>query len=197
MYNYTNGSDIWAQRLTGFINKTNTLFFPSANNGIMTEPCERPENCNGDMVSFKGYLARWFAVSVQLAPFTAPSIMPHLQKSGIAAAQSCVGPSSTSSLQNECGNRWYWNGYDGKSGVGQQLAALSIISANMVQYSKAPLTSGSGGTSKGDPGLNNGANEGMPTIPEIEATTADKAGAAILTIIMVVGTVGGAYWLMI
>ncbi|KAJ4299696.1 hypothetical protein N0V90_004942 [Kalmusia sp. IMI 367209] len=195
MYNYTNGSEIWAQRLTGFINKT-SIFFPSQNNGIMTEPCEGPQNCNGDMVSFKGYLARWFAVSVQLAPFTAPTIMPHLQKSGIAAAQSCVGPSESSSLQYECGNRWYWNGYDGKSGVGQQLAALSIISANMVQHSKAPLTSNSGGTSKGDPTLGTGQDEGIPTLESVVATTADKAGAAILTILMTVATVGGGYWLI-
>jgi mannan endo-1,6-alpha-mannosidase len=195
MYNYTNGSEIWAQRLTGFINKT-SIFFPEQNKGILTEPCEGPQNCNGDMVSFKGYLARWFAVSAQLAPFTAPMVIPHLQKSGIAAAQSCVGPATTSSLSYECGNRWYWDGYDGKSGVGQQLAALSIISANMVQHAKAPMTANSGGTSKGDPGLGTGKNEGIPTLDEGSATAGDKAGAAILTIFMAVSTVGGAYWLI-
>jgi hypothetical protein len=196
MYNYTNGSDLWKQRLTGFINKTD-IFFPGQNKGIMTEPCEGPQNCNGDMVSFKGYLARWFAVSAQLAPYTAEMVMPHLQKSGIAAAQACVGPSSTGGGQYECGNRWYWNGYDGKSGVGQQLAALSIIAANMVTWSKAPVTSHSGGTSKGDPGLGTGEDEGVPTIDYGVATTGDKAGAAILTIFMTVATVGGAYWLVI
>lgn len=196
MYNYTNGAEIWRERLTGFINKT-AIFFPDQNKGIMTEPCEGPQNCNGDMVSFKGYLARWYAVSAQIAPFTAPMVIPHLQKSGIAAAQSCVGPATTSSLPYECGNRWYWDGYDGKSGVGQQLAALSIISANLLQVSKAPLTSGSGGTSEGDPGLGNNEDEGAPTIEIPPATAGDKAGAAILTIFMTVGTVGGAYWLMI
>ncbi|KAL5384564.1 hypothetical protein DPSP01_005361 [Paraphaeosphaeria sporulosa] len=197
MYNYTNGSDIWRERLTGFINKT-AIFFPEQNNGIMTEPCEGPQNCNGDMVSFKGYLARWYAVSAQIAPFTAPMVMPHLQKSGIAAAQSCVGPSATGvGGSYECGNRWYQNGYDGKSGVGQQLAALSIIAANMAPWSKAPLTSHSGGTSEGDPGLGTGEDEGIPKLDYGVATTGDKAGAAILTIFMTVATVGGAYWLVI
>ena len=146
------------------------------------------------MVSFKGYLARWLAVSAQIAPYTAPTVIPLLQKSGIAAAQSCSGPSTTSSLPYECGNRWYWDGYDGKSGVGQQLAALSIISANMLQHARAPLTQGTGGTSKGDPGT--GANEGIPTLSDGVATAGDKAGAAILTIFMTVATVGGAYWLV-
>jgi len=196
MYNYTNGSDVWAQRLTGFINRT-SIFFPEQNNGIMTEPCEGPQNCNGDMVSFKGYLARWFAVSAQLAPYTLPMILPHLQKSGIAAAQACTGTSSTSPLPYECGNRWYMQGSDGKTGVGQQLAALSIISANLVADAPAPLNEHTGGSSKGDPGLGTGEASGIPDPPEIRATAGDKAGAAIVTILMVVLTVGGGYWLII
>ena len=195
MYNYTNGADIWRQRLNGFINKTE-VFFPERNNGIMTEPCEGPQNCNGDMVSFKGYLARWFAVAAQLAPFTAPMVMPHIQKSGVAAAQSCVGPAPTSDLSYECGNRWYWDGYDGKSGVGQQLAALSIIAANMVPFSKAPLTHDSGGTSEGNPSLGTDEGDGIPSFKYPPATAGDKAGGAILTILATVATVGGGFWLV-
>lgn len=67
----------------------------------------------------------------------------------------------------------------------------------MVPFSKAPLTSHSGGTSKGDPGLNTNENEGMPTIEFAPVTAGDKAGAAILTIFMTIATAGGAYWLII
>jgi mannan endo-1,6-alpha-mannosidase len=45
MYNYTNGSDIWATRLNGFINKTNTFFQPKYKS-VMLDLCEIPQKCN-------------------------------------------------------------------------------------------------------------------------------------------------------
>lgn len=195
MYNYTNGSQIWANRLQGFINHTNT-FFQDSYGGVMMDLCEVRQLCDGDQVSFKGYLARWFAVAAQIAPFTAPQLLPHLAKSGIAAAQACVGDSSTSPLKYECGNRWYWDGFDGNSGIGQQLAALSVIAANLITDVQPPYNSKTGGTSQGNPGLGTGGDEELPTYDHYVVTTADKAGAAILTVLAVGMTVGGG-WFMI
>jgi hypothetical protein len=45
MYNYTNGSDVWATRLNGFINKTNTFFQPKYKS-VMLDLCEIPQKCN-------------------------------------------------------------------------------------------------------------------------------------------------------
>lgn len=195
MYNYTNGSQIWRDRLSGFLSHVNT-FFPDQYGNVMMEGCEPKQTCNIDQVSFKAYLARWFAVAVQLAPFTAGQIIPHLQKSAKAAAQTCVGTSTTSSKPYQCGNRWYWQGFDGNGGVGQQLAALSVISANLVTQAPPPYTVGTGGTSQGNPGLGTEGNTKLPTYDRYEATTADKVGASILTILAVAFTVGGGWWMM-
>lgn len=110
----------------------------------MTEICEKTEKCNIDQLSFKAYLARWLAVSAQLAPFTTDRIVPLLQHSASAAAQSCVGGPT----QTMCGSRWWWNGFDGLGGVGQQMSALSVISANLIKEVKPPYTQKDGGTSE-------------------------------------------------
>lgn len=195
MYNYTNGSQIWADRLQGFINHT-SVFFPKDKGGVMVELCEAPQNCNIDMVSFKAYLARWLAVSAQLAPFTAPQILPLLQTSAKAAARTCTGASTTSGGPYLCGNRWYFDSYDGKGGVGQQLSALSVIAANLIEEVKPPYSSRTGGSSKGDPGLGSGGDDELPIYGENAVTTAGKAGAGIITALVLGGTLGGAWWMI-
>ncbi|KAF1953452.1 glycosyl hydrolase family 76 protein [Byssothecium circinans] len=194
MYNYTNGAQIWAERLQGFINRI-PYFIPEGYGSIMLEPCEIPQKCNIDQVSFKAYLARWLAVSAQLAPFTAPQVMPHLQKAGKAAAQTCVSSDGVP-LPYKCGNRWYWKGYDGNGGVGQQLAALSVISSNLITVAQPPKNINTGGNSKGDPGLGTGGSKQLPTTPRPDITAADKAGASILTLLVLGAMFGGSWWLI-
>ncbi|KAF2680509.1 glycoside hydrolase family 76 protein [Lentithecium fluviatile CBS 122367] len=195
MYNYTSGAQHWRDRLQGFINHTDTFFQPKYGQ-VMMELCEIEQKCDVDQVSFKGYLARWYAVAVQLAPFTAPQLVPHLRKSGVAAAQACVGTCKTSSQPYACGNRWYWDGYDGNGGAGQQLAALSVISANLITESGPILRNSTGGTSKGDPGAGNDDNENLPIYDDHAITTGDRAGAVMLTLLLVGNTVLGAWYLL-
>ncbi|KAF2015654.1 glycoside hydrolase family 76 protein [Aaosphaeria arxii CBS 175.79] len=188
MYNYTNGSALWQSRIEGFLNHT-SYFFPDYNSGVMTEVCERNYKCNIDQPSFKAYLARWLAVCAQLAPFTYDRILPLLQHSAVAAAQSC-------DAGNQCGMQWYVKGFDGHGGVGQQMSALSVISANLIGEVKGPYTKDDGGTSKGNPAAGTGDED--PTVrDDRKATTADKAGASIVTILVVVFVVGGGYWLVL
>ncbi|KAF2634503.1 glycosyl hydrolase family 76 protein [Massarina eburnea CBS 473.64] len=194
MYNYTNGSQLWADRLNGFINQSN-YFFPPGYESIMLDPCEISQACNIDQVSFKGYLARWFAVAAQLAPFTAPQILPHLQRSGKAAAQTCVSSDGVAQ-PFKCGNRWYWQGYDGNGGVGQQLAALSVISANLITVAAPPKNVHSGGESQGDPGLGTGGYDELPVKEPPGATKGGRAGASFLTILVVGGVMSGGWWLI-
>jgi hypothetical protein len=190
MYNYTNGSDLWASRLTGFLNHTGQ-FFRSDYNSVMVEICEPNQKCDVDQWSFKAYLSRWLATSAQLAPFTAAQIMPWLQHSATAAAKQCDGGSN----QNQCGSRWYMDTCDGNVGVGQQMSALSIIQSNLILDVKAPYSANTGGTSKGDPSAGTGSNEATGVRPA-EVTTGDKAGAAILTMLVVGSMLGGGWWLL-
>ncbi|KAF2728767.1 glycoside hydrolase family 76 protein [Polyplosphaeria fusca] len=192
MYNYTNGSSLWADRLSGFLNHT-PVFFPKAQNNVMVEvACEITQKCDVDQWSFKAYLSRWLAISAQLAPFTAPQIMPMLQHSATAAAKQCSGGDSGT----QCGSRWFYEQYDGNGGVGQQMSALNVISANMIAHVQPPFNAKNGGSSQGNPAAGTGDDNPPTTVVFEPMGTGDKAGAAILTILVLGTWMGGAWWMV-
>ncbi|EEH22098.2 hypothetical protein PABG_04309 [Paracoccidioides brasiliensis Pb03] len=186
MYKYTNGDKKWEERVRGIL-KGIEIFFQ---NDVMTEvACERNGKCNVDQRSFKAYLSRWMAMTVKVAPFSRPLIMPKLRASAEAAAKQCSGP------DNSCGLRWTKQSeYDGETGVGEQMSALEIIQANLVDNVPGPANEQTG-TSKGDPnaGLKDGRND-LPKLSEI--TMGDKVGAGFMTSIILLGVLGGAWWMM-
>jgi mannan endo-1,6-alpha-mannosidase len=139
LYNYTNGSAIWAERTQGFLNATGNFFSPFGNSSnIMYEPaCETVNTCNNDQFSFKGYLARFMWETSVLAPFTRNTVATRLTASAQAAAIACSGGATSST----CGQKWYVGGYDGKIGVGQQMSALETIQGLLVGNSPPPLRS--------------------------------------------------------
>jgi mannan endo-1,6-alpha-mannosidase len=122
MYNYTNGSSVWLDRVETILNSTYTLFFPSKYGGdIMYElECEVAETCDEDQKSFKAYLARWMAVTGILVPSTAATIQPKLAASAAAAAGQCDGGDSG----RECGMQWWTTTWDGTTGVGQEVSPI-------------------------------------------------------------------------
>jgi mannan endo-1,6-alpha-mannosidase len=60
MCNCTNGLQRWRDRLQDYIDQPHTLFHPKYNQ-IKTKLSETQQKCNFDQISFKAYLARWFA----------------------------------------------------------------------------------------------------------------------------------------
>lgn len=199
MYNYTNGATKWRNALERHLNRTEQ-FFPASNNGIMTEICEAKDLCNTDQESFKTYLARWLGVAIQMAPWTHDTIMPHLQTSAKAAALTCTGASQHGAGNYACGMRWWSNGFDGVQGVAQQMTALNLISVLNVDRVDPPYTSKTGGDSKGNPGLGTGGSVGDDDTSDEDTdpvTAGDKAGASILTILIMVFVFAGAWWLCI
>jgi len=193
MYNYTNGSEIWLDRVNTILNSTFSLFFPSQYGGnIMSEiQCESTMLCDQDQKSFKAYLARWMAVTSLLVPTTADLIIPKLQASAQAAAGQCDGGSTG----RECGMQWYTTTWDGSTGVGQQMAALSVIGSTLNKGILTPKSSETGATSQSDPNAGSTAPTD-PTASRSKITTADKAGAAILTLLGTAVVIGGAVWLV-
>lgn len=195
MYNYTDGSPKWRSAIERHMNKT-AMFFPEYYRGIMYEVCEPKELCNTDQESFKAYLSRWLGLTAKMAPFTHDTIMPWLQTSAKAAAQTCVGASSHGAGNYACGMRWWWDGNDGIMGVGQQMTALNTISVLNVDRVPPPYTSKTGGESKGDPGLGSGSvDDDIPQLHKNPVTAGDRAGASILTILVMAFVFGGAWWL--
>jgi mannan endo-1,6-alpha-mannosidase len=139
LYNYTNGSVLWAERTEGFLSATANFFTPYDNaSNIMYEPaCETVNTCNNDQFSFKGYLSRFMWDTTVLAPFTRNAVTALLTPSARAAAIACSGGAQNTT----CGQKWYVGGYDGKFGVGQQMSALETIQGLLIGGSVPPLHS--------------------------------------------------------
>jgi mannan endo-1,6-alpha-mannosidase len=99
-------------------------------------------------------------------------------------------PRSGGSNGVTCGFKWTDKStYDGTSGVGQQMSALSVIQATLLSSSPALVTNTTGGTSTGDPSAGTAPQSNPAAITP--ATAGDRAGAGFLTAIFVVGVIGG------
>ncbi|VUC30348.1 unnamed protein product [Clonostachys rosea] len=193
MYNFTENKT-WKERLDLLL-QGSKVFFTGDDNNIMEEvACEPVDHCNIDQQSFKAYLSRWLAGITQWVPDTYDFVMPYIRASAVAAAKQCIGGSNG----RMCGLKWSTGKYDGSSGVGQQMAALEVTLACMVKERDPILTSSTGGTSQSDPGAGSediGRNK--PAWADKPVTTADRAGAAILTILVIVSMLAGAVWLFV
>lgn len=76
------------------------------------------------------------------------------------------------------------------------MSALAVIGATQITSDMVPLTANTGGTSKSDPNAGNDA----PHNPEDQfskITTADRAGAAILTILIIGAIIGLSVWIVL
>jgi len=192
MYNYTNGSQIWEQRIQGILTASNVFFSQKVPNVMFEVACEPNGECNVDQRSFKGYLARWMAATIKMAPFTYDLIMPKLQASAQAAAAQCSGGADG----NTCGLQWTQGAkYDGSFGVGEQMSAMEVIQSNLITKVAGPVTNNTGGTSKGNPSAGTGGDNPI-AVEAATITTGDKAGAGFLTVLILVGMVGGAWWMV-
>lgn len=180
--------DMWRERVDGLLNGTDVFFFSDENGSppVMIEiACEGVGLCNLDQQSFKAYLSRWMAATTKWAPWTYDKIKPLLANSAQAAAQQCTGGENG----RMCGLKWANNSgqWDGTSGVGQQMAAMEIVLANMIHESERPVTNTSGGTSTGDPtggGSDIGRTDPQGSILFATLTTGDRVGAVVCTVII-------------
>lgn len=154
--------------------------------------CEPSGNCNIDQQSFKAYLSRWMAATTKVAPWTHDTIMPFISASAQAAAKSCSGGDDGST----CGTKWTTGNWDGAYGVGQQMNALEVIQSNLIDNVMGPVGNKTGGISKGDPAAGTGGDSN-PAAPQAAITTSDRAGAGILTALVLIGLLGGAWWMVI
>jgi len=189
MYNYTNGSTIWKNRVDGLLAGID-IFFP--NNDIMVEvACESNNKCDTDQNSFKGYLARWMAATTKMAPYTYDTVMAKIGPSAKAAAAQCSGGANG----RTCGLKWTTNGvWDGTQGVGQQMAALEVIQSNLISQVTGPVTNSTGGTSQGNSAAGTGNTNSIgPTI----VTEGDRVGAGFLTLFVLSILIGCIWWIVV
>ncbi|KAL4799172.1 glycosyl hydrolase family 76-domain-containing protein [Aspergillus venezuelensis] len=182
MYNFTEGDPRWEERTKGIINGANVFFTEEPKDVLYERACELVNSCKVDQRPFKGFLARWMAASTQLAPFTYDMVMPKLRTSAIAAAKTCTGgPKGTS-----CALKWTEQRYtESPEDVGLQLAALEVIQSTLVTKVEPPVSQEHGGTSEGNPAGGSEPPKPSPASIVREVTTADRAGAGIVTICII------------
>ena len=185
----TTGADqnMWQSRIQGILDASG-VFFNDAS--IMYEvACEPRGNCDVDQRSFKAYLGRWMAATTKVAPWTHGQIFPLLQSSATAAATSCSGGDDGAT----CGLKWTAGSWDGQAGVGEQMSGLEVIQSTLIDSVPGPVGNGTGGISKGNPAAGTTSSS---IVPMEAITTGDRAGAGILTALLLVALVGGAWWLV-
>jgi mannan endo-1,6-alpha-mannosidase len=188
-------SDVkWKTRLDNLITACLSTFFPK---GVAYEvSCEFALGgsvCKTDMLSYKGYLTRWLAVVTQIAPHTAPKLLDPLRKTAEAAAKQCTGAPTG----RKCGFYWAEGKFidpsvDKTTGAGEAMDSLAAVSSLLIGSVAPPVTNGTGGTSKGNPNAG-GRDDGIK--PPVVVTTADRAGAAILTIVVLAGGMSVFAWM--
>lgn len=193
----TNESQLWHDRTQKIIDGLHIFF--SNDTDIMYEfACEDHGTCETDQESFKAYLARWMGATTQLANFTGPQLMPKLAASAKGAAKACTGSGpSGSKSHSQCGLKWTTGEFDGQTGIGEQMAALEVIQANLIQDADDPVTNKTGGTSQGNPGGGLDSPFDQPTPPEWmdhPITLGDKVGAGLLTGVFCLVVAWAGYW---
>ena len=120
---------------------------------------------------------------------------PYFEASATAAAKSCTG-TVAGLYGNACGFKWFQGGWDGTYGFGQQMDALQIIQANIVQQAPSPVSASNGGITKGNPSAGT-SGDATSIEPLSKITTASRAGASILTAVLIIAWLGGAWWLLV
>ncbi|KAI0022533.1 glycoside hydrolase [Xylariomycetidae sp. FL0641] len=139
MYNHTSNGT-WGDRTEGLVKAAQSYFSPfdNATNIMYEHACEQVDRCNTDMKSFKGYLSRFMWATTQMMPSTLGDVQALLNVSVVAAGKACSGEDKGTI----CGQKWYVGGYDGVTGLGQQMSALEIVQGLLVREAAPPLKAG-------------------------------------------------------
>jgi mannan endo-1,6-alpha-mannosidase len=151
--------------------------------------CEDGKTCTTDMKSFKGYVARWMSTMTQIAPFTAAKVLPILKNSATQGLKTCTGGADG----RQCGFSWVNGTFDGSMGAGQTMNVLGAVSSLLIGHSNVPVTNNTGGNSTGD--YNAGLNGNSLLNNQTPITTADRAGAGILTALILGSALATFSWM--
>lgn len=177
MYNYT-GEEIWKTRVNGFLTQIDSIFFD--NHGNMYESaCQGLGTCKTDQRAFRAYLARFMSLTSILVPETYDNIHGHFVNTTLGLSESCSGGFDG----HTCGQNWSYGSWDNMYGLGEQMSALEVLQNLVAADRPAPYTGSNGGSSQGDPIFGNSTDTTSNAEP-LDLDGGDKAGAAIITIIV-------------
>ncbi|AEY95119.1 FABR060Wp [Eremothecium gossypii FDAG1] len=187
IYNHTQ-DELWHQRTLRFLDSARIFL---SNDTLYEAGCQGGDNCNIDQRSFKAYFSRFLGLTAQLVPESRETIVRWIRASAQGAAASCSGGRDG----HTCGLNWLINGWDGKWGLGEQMAALEIIQNLRCLERPAPYTAMNGGTSPGDPAA--GTKTKAENLPPLDIKAGDRAGAGIITALIGSSFLACTLWLII
>jgi len=191
LYNLTE-DDTWLERVTSLVEGAKVFF---TDDDVMYEKtCLPGDNCNTDQRSFRAVFSRMLGTTTVLVPSLYDEIRPLLEKSAKAAAQSCSGGSDG----HTCGENWSHNGWDGKYGLGEQMAALEVFLSLLAPTEKnPPLQSTDEGASQGDSQAGLDSDSTSLNRDQLKIGTGDKAGASIITAVVLLIFIFGSVWMIL
>ncbi|SCU95003.1 LADA_0G12816g1_1 [Lachancea dasiensis] len=187
LYNMTE-DEKWHTRTWEFLNSSNIFF----NNSVLYEvTCQAGKTCNTDQRSFKAYYSRFLGLTAQLVPAAREKIMDWIRTSAQGAAQSCSGGYDG----HTCGQNWFYGGWDGFYGLGEQMAALEIMQNVLCLQKPAPYTAKDGGTSIGNGAA--GTETQASNLSPLTITAGSRAAAGIITAVIGLSIVACTVWLVV
>ncbi|KAH3682234.1 hypothetical protein WICPIJ_006792 [Wickerhamomyces pijperi] len=196
LYNFTE-SDIWLERTTKMFEYAQNFF--KDGKYMYERACSSSKSCNTDQRSFRAIFSRSLGLTSVLVPTLTSRISILLQSSAIGASESCVAGYDG----HTCGQDWSIGSHDGVYGLGEQMAALEIFNSLLVASSDPPLTkNSSGNTLEGDvnsglkPGRSDAVYDALNRHPLV-IKPKDKAGAAIITALILSVLIVGTIWMCI
>lgn len=184
MYDATNGSSVWQNRVEQLWKGADTAFFND--DGIMYEQqCQAAKNCNNDQRSFKSLFSMMLEYTYLLVPSLKSDIYDRLTTSAEAAAGSCDGGYDG----HTCGMNWFNATNDGFYGLGEQLSALGCIQSLLASsrpdlYKEASNEYMAKGDATAGTATSSSNNEEALLENQMTITNGDKVGAAFVTAIV-------------
>lgn len=197
MYNHTNDT-VWLNRSENIWGRAKVFFLQQNDSRIMYEAgCQPSGGCNADERTFKGIFSRFLGLTCLMAPSLDPEIQSFLASTTPYVLSSCSGGSDG----HTCGLDWSQGKWDGMYGLGEQMCALEALQNRLIWTKPGPLTHDTGASSKGNgsAGGNSGSSSHPSTVflSPLDITGKDRAGAGVLTAVIIFFMLGTAWWLVI
>jgi len=193
MYAYSNGSSEWQTRAKNIWSHGSSVFFED---NVVRELCQDSKKCNNDQRCFKGIYLQQLSQTAVLVPDLQDDIMTAINASAKAAAQSCSGGRDG----HTCGMNWNQGSYDDMYGLGEQINAVSAFTSSLVLSKDGPYTAHNGGSSNdtATKGISSGSGSNTnPLEDDRPVTTGDRAGAGIVTAILMIFLIGVGIWIIL
>lgn len=190
LYNHT-GDTKWLTRAQNIWGRAKVFFMPEIN--VMYEAaCQPTLRCNNDQRSFKAIFSRFLGHACILAPPMADEIQGYLASTFPYVLKSCSGGSDG----HTCGLDWSKGAWDGYYGLGEQMSALEVILNRLVFTKPPPLTLATGASSPTNATAGQRRTQ-AEIFREITVTGKDKAGAGVITAVVLICLLAASWWMII